>query len=281
MSEWTQQRDALLQAEYPTTSDPRALAARLGVSLVALKTRAARLGVRRRHPWTQKQLRLLRQLRGHCTATEIAARTGRSVKSVQMMAFQLGLPRLTRRLVWDEARVRQMYADGLSDSDVAAVHGCGGRAASAYRCRLGIPANGYSERWREKLQASGTLITDGGSNRREAYRRFARSRGWPEHLPPRCVQILDLMAAVGLPVTRRQIVSALGLHWTSVRKVLMSGRSCTGGSYLAHLAHHGLLTRLKRACRVTGKGKGHSCDYYVLGPAAIEILAARAAEEES
>lgn len=281
---WTRAMDRTLCREYPVADpgDLAGLASRLGVTPCALKSRANRLGSARRRPWTPGEDETLRRLHGVRPMREIARLTGRTLKQVWGRARRLGLPRLAAHLVVSPAfldRVRELNARGLSDSDVAAELGCGRHTASGHRRRMGLPDNSRGPLWRERLRASGTLIGDGGATRRDAYRVFARRHGWPEHLPPRAVQVLDLLASVGLPLTRRQIAEAAGLRWVSSRKAF----SCKGpgGSYLALLAAEGLVLRLKRAHRVTGRGKGRTCDLYCLGPAALEILAARAAGEEA
>lgn len=55
---------------------------------------------------------------------------------------------------------------------------------------------------------------------REQARQYADRSGWPCCLGPRCVQILNLLAHLGVPVRVKEIAMALGIGPDSVRKQL-------------------------------------------------------------
>jgi hypothetical protein len=56
---------------------------------------------------------------------------------------------------------------------------------------------------------------------REHARQYAARSGWPAEIGPRCVQILNLLAHLGLPVGVREASRILGIGISSVRKQLV------------------------------------------------------------
>lgn len=273
---WTADEVAVLRREYPACADLAALAARLGKTPGAIKCRAARLGLRRRQPWTDSQRAIVRERYRRDGAAAVARTIGRTVRQVHQMAVTLGLsdhhPRVS---AGDRATIRRLNAEGWSDAEIAAELGRDRHVVGRHRRRMGLADNAASERRRgrvreataQQLEAAG--IASLGELRAVAYRDFAASRGWPADLRPRAVMILHALAARG-PMTRRQIALAIGMPWKGSRKSLTSNDP--EGSYLANLAARGLVVRLLRAAPVTGQGKGRSCDLYTLSVEAIAIL---------
>lgn len=90
---WTKEKDEVLIRLYPTAM-LESLAFRLGVSKMALKSRAYKLGVCRsngKKRWTRKELDYLRKHYANDSATEIATALGRLVSGVRQKAAQMHL----------------------------------------------------------------------------------------------------------------------------------------------------------------------------------------------
>lgn len=274
---WTPEMLQRIRRDYSRCKNPHALAAKLGVTYSALQSKAKQLRIFRRKPWTQEQRDTLVRLYPTHAAEEIAGIIGRSVKSVEQMIYATHL-RKKKRIRTDEGflqRLKEMHTRGLSDAEIAEVLGCDRHTIGNHRARLGLPVNAFNERHRKRLEPT---FLKGGKTRSKAHREYARRHGWPEETPVRAVQILDTLARTGVPMTRRQLAQALGLPFKS-RKTF-NNNHVKGNSLLAYLADKGLVIRLIRANRVTGQGKGRTCDLYALGPVALELLLKRAKEKE-
>lgn len=91
---WNEEKDRLLRRHYPKR-DLDWLAKRLGVTTGALKCRAAVLGierkVRRREPWTDRQLAYLKAHYADMRAEDIAKKVRHTIGSVWRTASKLGL----------------------------------------------------------------------------------------------------------------------------------------------------------------------------------------------
>jgi DNA-binding IclR family transcriptional regulator len=110
-----------------------------------------------------------------------------------------------------------------------------------------------------------------------AYKAFAKESGWPDDLRPRAVQILNLLASHGMPLTRKQIAEKIGMPWKGSRKSLHSNDK--EGSYLANLQARGLVIKLGKIAN-TNCGRGSGVSLYTLGPKALSILQQRASNEQ-
>ena len=78
------------------------------------------------------------------------------------------------------------------------------------------------------------------------FRRFAVENGWPEHLRPREVQILNTLATYG-PMSGREISERIGMpvrtnSHTGSPKICCTSKS----SYLSSLARAGLIVAFRR-----------------------------------
>lgn len=91
---WNEEKDNLLRRHYPKR-DLDWLAKRIGVSKVALKSRAQILGIQRkvhkREPWTDRQLAYLRKHYADMRAEDIAKKVRHTIGSVWRTASKLGL----------------------------------------------------------------------------------------------------------------------------------------------------------------------------------------------
>jgi DNA-binding CsgD family transcriptional regulator len=218
--------------------------------------------------WTEREDQLLRDWYGKRTAQEIGDQLGRSLSSVHQHARLLGLH--TRRdakvIAMRRKRVRSLHGKGWSDSEVAQEIGISRRTVGAIRQHLGLPANGRNERYRKRVAAKTREQLDAaglstlGELRSKSMAAFVESLGWPAGLSLREAQILESLHKIG-PMTQKQIAAAIGKEWRGPQRTFKS-RHVPGQSYLAHLQRMGLVTRLPQA--VPGKGKGRSCDLYML-----------------
>ena len=163
--------------------------------------------------WTKHEDAVLRRWYGRKPAAEIAEELGRSVPAVTNRAGLLGLTSRQRRYTEDK-RLRDWVAyfalKGWLDQEIA--DSWNGTRRTYRLCRrvvcdvrraLGLPANANNARHRAKVaEATRRQLERVGLGslaevRKEAYRRFARQRGWPEWLRPRHVQILDVLYEQG------------------------------------------------------------------------------------
>lgn len=286
---WTDEMHDRLRREYPTTKDVHGLAAELGVTIRGLRQRAKILKVQRdrpRYTFTAEEIGFVKANYATMTAIEIAARLGRKAESIWRLAIRLGIA--GSQFEWTEeriARLRELHAEGWCDAEIAKDLGACRHNVGTVRKKLGLPRHigGKGEKWhprqrerhvRETLpkQFATLGVRNPGEIRARSYRRYAAENGWPEDIRPRAVQILNLLAATGVPLTRRQICDGIGMKWKGSRKSLVSNDK--KGTYLQALADRGLVVRLGRVCQ--GEGKGKSSYLYTLGPEALRILQERA-----
>ena len=91
---WDTKRDNLLRRHYPN-GNLDTLAERIGVSVLAVKSRARVLGIRRKiHakvPWTEKQIKFLSEHYATMSAEEIAPKVKHGLSSIYNKAKEFGL----------------------------------------------------------------------------------------------------------------------------------------------------------------------------------------------
>lgn len=226
-----------------------------------------------RRKWTAAEVALLKCRYGTCPAEEIAAELRRPLHQVYNAANRHGLATRQRGLPEEFDEILRVFHDyGWSDSEIAdfwclSGHIIDRRTICDHRKRLRLPSNAFSERRRRRVaektreQCRRAGVGSLAEVRRQAFQRFARARGWPDDLAPRCVQMLDAMYEQG-PMTRRQLAAAIGMPWKGSRKSLVGNGP--GGSYLATLMRRGLVVAQKRAVKQPGKGKGKSVNLYLI-----------------
>lgn len=273
---WTPARDARLRELWGTASTAE-IARRLGVSTAAVKTRVRkRLGLpSRRERWTPQLDARLRVLYPTRTAAAIAVELGRTTGSVYRRAAQL---RLEKHPHWPAEvldRVRRLNAEGLCDRLVAervgpplAAGDAGRDQAKHIRQRLGLPFRPDADARRRSIanQRKTLGIRHGGDLRAVAHARYARANGWPDDLPVRAVQILNVLCQHG-PKTARQLAEAIGMptdqrntqHGGAVYlKACSNSRRVRGhGTYTGLLKARGLVQYVHRA--VPGRPKATGC----------------------
>jgi hypothetical protein len=223
---------------------------------------------------------------GH-TAAEIATRiygTPRAAKAIWILARAIGLRKWPCWTPGVIRRVRRLHARGLNDVEIAAEMGLTRNQVHAIRYgRLKLPPNEASilraRRRGVKTQLKTLGLDSPTQLRTRAFRMYAVESGWPEDLRPREVQILNVLAAKGVPMTRRELAAAIGMKsdpadYCRGQRNLLSGNG-PGGTYTASLARRGLVTILARlgpTCGAQGKGAGRRISLYMLGPVALQIL---------
>jgi hypothetical protein len=287
---WTPEENEVLRREWPTTEDTWALAARLGVTYEQMRWQCLRLHVVRRPRWTEKERQVIRDMYGQEPAAAIAAVLGRPVKQVYDAACTMGLA-YTRRTTQDHRdHIRRRNAEGATDAEIAIEIDFSRNIVSRIRREMGLASNGDPRlpamRSRVSVGVQRQLLRLGVKSMSElkklGYRRFARDSGWPEDLRPRSVQILNLLAQAGTPLSRLQIAGGIGARTEfgkahAARKLLHSNDP--EGGYLAHLTARGLVTTLWHVAKAHGQVKSRSRNLYTLGPLALDIIIKRAQQE--
>ena len=237
----------------------------------------------KRRAWTNDEIEFVKENYLKIPAKEIANRLNRSLRAIYQRAKAEGLsqdlPRLTPEI---ETQIRRLHAQGKTDRAIADELGVNGRTMCDWRNRLGLPISdvGVQEAQLRGIQNQRkTLgIESSGQLRSLAFRRFASDNGWPESLRPREVQILNVLADRGVPMTRLELAEVIGMRTDRMiggKLQLLIGNG-PGGTYTASLMRQGFLRVIKRGSHSPGQGRGKSRHLYFLGPKAIEILEARA-----
>lgn len=265
-----------------TIDQVRDMARKLGVTRTIAKPR----------PWTEEERAILRRDYGQRPASEIAAALGRTLESVYRGAHAQGLGNRIRS--WTDAEtdtLRRLNAAGWPDTRIAEQLGRDRRGVCDVRRRMNLPHNGHGEMARKavsagvKRQCERLGLTSPTELRTAAFRKFAIANGWPEDLRPREVQILNALAARGVPMTRLELAAAIGMRTDRMGAngtlALLASCNGPGGTYTASLMRRGMLVKILRAATVHGQGKGRSRDLYFLGPAAITCLETRACQSRT
>lgn len=217
--------------------------------------------------WTGEEVAFLRAHYATQTGKWIGRRLGRSLSCVHQAARQRGLAR--KREPAPEALlslIRDRHAAGWVDSEIMRAwneanpeRSVSRESVGNYRRALGLDSNKGNARYRQQVrERTAEQLRRAGvprlvdlrvrANRREAIR-----SGWPHHLTPNEVQVLNLLAD-GMPRTRREIALELGKD-PDPRNAFKTKR--TGKSVTASLRYDGLLRRSQRRVRKDG-GKGHT-----------------------
>lgn len=218
-----------------------------------------------RVPWHPDEDEVVRQHYRDCGATAVATCLGRSVPSVHARAHSLGVTR-RRPPAIDYAKVKRLYRQELSDTEIARRLGHERHAISAWRRRNRLPEHGWTERrrrevaarTREQLRRAG--LPSLAALRVKAFRDFAKRNGWSEDLLPREVQVLNALWERG-PLTKRQLCEAIGMPWKGTSRASLKSNG-PGGSYVTDLMRRGLVVSLGR--KVYNGRKGANTALYAL-----------------
>jgi DNA-binding CsgD family transcriptional regulator len=268
---WTEAEDARIAELLAEGLRLREVAAELGRSYEAVRSRSFRCGLVTRQRFTAEEDAYLREHYGQRTAREIARHLKRRVRGIHGRAVKLGLSKPSPR--WDralDAQLRALNAAGDSDTEIGRKLGWERHTIQRHRRRLGLPDMARGPQFRRAI-AAGTKrqldrmgISSLAQLRLSTWRRMAIDRGWPDVVNgrPVChrhVQILDALWTHG-PATRRQLAERIGVPWKGPKKTLTSNGE--GGSYLAELMRAGLVVNLGRC--VGGNGRGRNVCLYAL-----------------
>jgi len=296
---WTPERDAVLRAGRLAGDDMTTVATRLGVTVLAAKCRAVRIGAIVKFRWTPADDARLREMYPTHTAVQIGEALGVPFWRVVNRVGVLGL---SKHPHWPAAvvdRVKVLNAGGKCDreihelmADVFKPGPAGFYQVKSIRRQYGLPyvKDRDAKRRSVEHQRKTLGVGVGGGLRKYGHRRFAGRSGWPEDLPPRCVQILNVLCERG-PMTALQLAEAIGAA-TDKRNSVHGGRrlltcsaaSCGGhGTYTGLLKARGLVMHTRRSGGPgAGKRGAHLPGVYSVTARAIllrqEILDGRRSE---
>lgn len=284
--------DELIRPLHQQGLNDGSIAERLGVNRRAVNARRRAMGLAvnyENYKWRVKPIEghddLIRQLHGEGKLDrDIAATIGCSRRALSLRRTELGLKPHDSdpcvKLIPFDDQIRARLAEGWSDAEIGKELGFCRRVISYRRKALGLPASGNNERRRAKVrektrqQLAARGLTSPAQLRIEAFKKFAREKGWPEDLPPRAVQILELLHAQGV-ATFEHIAKSIGMNTTRKRAAwLYCNRP--GGSYTAVLMRAGLVMRSPKillAGTTPGKRKcvGRGVHFYGLTPLAQQM----------
>lgn len=278
---WTVADDARLRASWGKARS-QDLARLLGRSPSAIKQRAGRLGLDADRYFSPGEIELVRELYPTTRAAAIAERiygTGRSALGIYKLAQKLGLQKCPHWSAAEVERVRSALAEGGTDRAVAARLGLTRGQVTHVRNRLCIPRDAAAlleaRRGAVRTQFSRLGIRTGGDLRAMAYRRYALECGWPGDLPPRAVQILNVLAEHG-PQTSLALARTLGMRTAGKRNCELLKASAHSallkghGTYTGLLVARGLVSHQRRSGGPgSGRRGGRLPGLYTLTPAAI------------
>lgn len=251
------------------------MASELSRSVTSVRSKAKAAGISKSNRIPEAHKQYVRENYHAMTAKQIADHLGTTTSRVNRIAGLEGMAKLEKMPPDFRDFIKEKNAVGLNDSEITEEWNAtrdrktDRRYVSSLRSEMGLPPLHHTERSLEKIrnntrrQLAEAGLESIGQLRVEAFKKFAKSRGWPEMLPPRCVEILDAIYDYG-PQTRRQLCELVKMPWKGSRKSLVG--SVPGGSYLAFLQRVGLVVRLNRAVQVIGEGTGKSVSLYGIPP---------------
>lgn len=237
----------------------------------------------RPYPWTKRQRQIVAHRYGKDTLAVVARKVGIPKGPVWKEALRQGLTKRRPKKPGLERLVREKHPLGWPDAKIAREWNRRHPAAvverhtvGRIRKRLGLPCVGWSAvRMRQhKRDVRAWMERNGytsmGDIRAQAFKRFVASRGWPDHLAPRHVQILDYLWEHG-PATRWEIAAAIGMSTARGQRRLLSyntrsRKKTTRGSYIADLLYEGLVERSQTRMAVSGPTKYHRVHLYWIAP---------------
>ncbi len=252
-------------------------------------------GSQLRPKYLPQERELIRAMHATHSAAEIAAelrrRFGkpRNAHGVWARFREMGLRKVEFHPVETIDRVLLAHAEGLPVRLIARRAGLLPPQVRFLLERYGIHRHPDAEARRLNVakQMRSLGLKNPAGLRSRAYRKFAAARGWPEDLPPRAVQILEMLAKEGRPLDMWTIGDKIG--WDMQRAREQTGsllqytvRGREGSTYLSVLVKRGLLLCLTRAARIAvdlRDGKPHRRNLYALSPAALAVIESRNRKE--
>jgi len=235
-----------------------------------------------RRPWTKRELAFLRKNARQMPTQALAEALQRTPKAVSMKKMGLGLTRPSPRFSdADKQLLRELAAKGWCNRCIGRDIKHHRKEVRKWRIRLGLPpitVRGMTdcpvckERTRKTTQEQCRKagVKSLAEIKQLVVAKFATDHGWPADLPPRCVQILELLAFHGA-MQRRELWEAMGRTWVRSRKAFSGRVGLLGGNYLTHLMRKGLVASLGRPVKSVPVRRGGSVALYTLTSLAIEM----------
>lgn len=231
------------------------------------------------YAWTKREARILVKYYGRLPITDLASLLKtRTIRAIHQQAMMLGVAAKKNVVTKKDLReLKRLHRLGWTDSEVAKHLGHDRHTISDHRNKLGLAPNTFSdhrrrcvaEKTKEQLVKMG--LKSMGEIRKQAFRRFAVENGWPPETPPRGVQLLNVLASAGKPLTIPDLCELIGCEWAGRRSALKYRGQ--GGTYLTYLTSLGLVASPGWAWY---GGQGKRRKLYTLGPEAVRILQERA-----
>jgi hypothetical protein len=227
--------------------------------------------------WTKREDQFLRKHYGKQCAKWLSDKLDRSSKSIYQRAHTLSLQQPQQPDYWQKvdsiffAVIKEYHPQGYTDREMAeivldAINSCNERrdhnvthTLASLRRRmtdrrrdLGLSHNAYSARRRAQVaaktreQCKQAGVASLAEVRRKVYSEWKASHGWPDSLTVRAVQAAELFVQHGA-MTRAELCLRMGY---SPKKRINPPSNAPGGTVLAELARHGIVSRVNKAIRV-------------------------------
>lgn len=220
---WLPGDTARLRALFGADEALEAIAAALGRTLDAVRTRICELGIRRnsQRPWTEMEDDELARRYGTEATSTLAAELGRTPGAVYARAGLLGLtegapPPYTD---WELAQVRAGYAQGVPVAQLAALVGRPASGIATVASRLGVSHRNGPPDWGAEEQARALALAEEG----RIYPAIAAAlaaEGFPRRQP----------GAVGQALRKLGYARGWGRPWTGEEDDLFRHAYATGAS---------------------------------------------------
>jgi hypothetical protein len=197
-----------------------------------------------------------------------AERLARTTTSVYQRALRLGL---TQRLAFATDQqiadaIREWHPVGWGDKEISIALGdrigckVNRHRVGVIRRSLGLASNALSDHRRQKVAARTQQQLDAAGVeslaelRGKVWDAWKQKHGWPTTLTARAVQAAEIMFRRG-PMTRVELCVAMGID-PKARTAPKS--NAKGGTVLAELQRHGLVSRLRKAMKVPASMRVHA-----------------------
>jgi hypothetical protein len=198
-----------------------------------------------------------------------AEQLGRTILSVYQRANLIGLVR-RQTFASDEQvsdAIREFHPQGFSDNEISQALAkrlnceVNRHRVGDIRRSLGLGSNALSAHRRAKVaaktqqQLAAAGVSTLGALRVKVWNEWKRKHGWPTTLTARAVQAAEIMFRHGQPMTRVELCVAMGVP---PKDRTEPKSNAPGGTVLAELQRHGLVTRLQKAVKVPANLKVHT-----------------------
>lgn len=194
---WLPHQLATLRKMFFGDESFAAIGAALSRSEAAVGSKVYELGLRRNsaRPWTEDEDALLIRDYAHQTASELAARLGRSSSAVYAHARLLELTEgaAPRYSEWEDAQIRAGYRDGTPIATIAAITGRPGSGITSRAHDLGLRHANHAPDWTDAQIARALALAETGM----IYRRIGAQLGAEGMTPRSKVGVERILHALG------------------------------------------------------------------------------------